>query len=80
MLAKKTSKNQLTLPKEIAEKFPGTDYFDVRVAGKVIELRPVRIEIGNGERALTRIREKVEKLGVTEADVAAAVRWARRRG
>jgi len=24
MLAKKTSKNQLTLPKEVAEKFPGT--------------------------------------------------------
>lgn len=33
MLAKKTSKNLLTLPKEIAEKFPGTDYFDVRVGG-----------------------------------------------
>ena len=40
MLAKKTSKNQLTLPKEVAEKFPGTDYFDVRVEGRVIELRP----------------------------------------
>ena len=33
MLAKKTSKNQLTLPKEVADKFPGTDYFDVRVEG-----------------------------------------------
>ena len=48
MLAKKTSKNQLTLPKEVAEKFPGTDYFDVRVEGRVIELRPVRIEPEDG--------------------------------
>ena len=28
MLAKKTSKNQLTLPKEIADKFPGVDLFE----------------------------------------------------
>jgi len=80
MLAKKTSKNQLTLPKEVAEKFPGTDYFDVRVQGRVIELRPVRIEPEVGGGGLDRIREKVGKLGVTAGDVAAAVRWARRRG
>ena len=29
MLAKKTSKNQITLPKEIALKFQGVDYFDI---------------------------------------------------
>ncbi|MBP2682645.1 MAG: hypothetical protein H6Q79_684 [Deltaproteobacteria bacterium] len=79
MLAKKTSKNQLTLPKEVAEQFPGTDYFDVRVEGRVIELRPVRIEPEDGGAGLARIREKVERLGVTGDDVAAAVRWARRR-
>jgi hypothetical protein len=27
MLAKKTSKNQLTLPKEIVKAFPDTEYF-----------------------------------------------------
>jgi hypothetical protein len=80
MLAKKTSKNQLTLPKEIADKFPGTDYFDVRVQGRVIELRPVRIEPEGGEGELARIREKIGDLGVTGDDVAAAIRWARRRG
>jgi len=80
MLAKKTSKNQLTLPKEVAGKFPGIDYFDVRVQGRVIELRPVRIEPEGARVGLGRIREKVEKLGVTVDDVAAAVRWARRRG
>ncbi len=30
MLAKITSKNQLTLPKAIVKEFPGTDYFDVQ--------------------------------------------------
>lgn len=80
MLAKKTSKNQLTLPKEIADRFPGTDFFDIRVEGKVIELRPVRIEPEDGRDRLGRIREKVRKLGVTGDDVTAAIRWARRRG
>ena len=74
MLAKKTSKNQLTLPKEVAEKFPGTDYFDVRVEGRVIELRPVRIEPEEGGVELARIREKIKRLGVTEDDVTIAVR------
>ncbi len=31
MLAKKTSKNQLTLPKEIVKAFPDAEYFDVSV-------------------------------------------------
>ena len=79
MLAKKTSKNQLTLPKEVADKFPGTDYFDVRVTRRVIELRPVRIEPEEGGVDLARIREKIKRLGVTSDDVATAVRWARRR-
>ena len=79
MLAKKTSKNQLTLPKEVAEKFPGTDYFDVRVEGRVIELRPVRIEPEDAGVDLARIREKIKRLGVTAEDVTTAVRWARRR-
>ena len=79
MLAKKTSKNQLTLPKEVVEKFPGTDYFDVRVEGRVIELRPVRIEPEDGGVGLARIREKIKRLGVTGEDVANAIRWARRR-
>jgi hypothetical protein len=33
MLAKKTSKNQVTLPKAIVEKIPSTEYFDVSVSG-----------------------------------------------
>src|SRR3972149_1130699 len=30
MLAKKTVKNQITLPKKIADRFPRVEYFDVR--------------------------------------------------
>lgn len=55
------------------------DYFDVRVEGRVIELRPVRIEPEDGGVDLVRIREKIKRLGVTGDDVATAVRWARRR-
>lgn len=78
MLAKKTAKNQLTLPKGVADRFPGTDYFDVTVRGQEIRLRPVRIEVGESI-ALGRIREKMRRLGAGEEDVAKAVRWARKR-
>ena len=80
MLAKKTAKNQVTLPKEVADRFPDTVYFDVRVEGRKITLRPVRIETEGEERDLGRIREKMRRLGVTEKDVTAAIRWARKEG
>ena len=80
MLAKKTTKNQVTLPKAIADRFPDTVYFDVRVEGRKITLRPVRIETEGEEQDLGRIREKMRRLGVTEKDVTAAVRWARKEG
>ncbi|HJX15975.1 MAG TPA: hypothetical protein VJ386_09585 [Candidatus Deferrimicrobiaceae bacterium] len=80
MLAKKTAKNQVTLPKEIADRFPDTVYFDVRVEGRKITLRPVRIETEGEEQNLGRIREKMRRLGVTEKDVTAAIRWARKEG
>jgi bifunctional DNA-binding transcriptional regulator/antitoxin component of YhaV-PrlF toxin-antitoxin module len=80
MLAKKTAKNQVTLPKEIADRFPDTVYFDVRVEGRKITLRPVRIETEGEEQGLGRIREKMRQLGVTEKDVTAAIRWARKEG
>lgn len=39
-MAKKTSKNQLTLPKAIVDRFPGVDYFDVREEDGRIILSP----------------------------------------
>lgn len=66
--------------KEIADRFPDTVYFDVRVEGRKITLRPVRIETEGEEHDLGRIREKMRQLGVTEKDVTAAIRWARKEG
>lgn len=77
MLAKKTSKNQLTLPKKIVKEFPSTEYFDVSVSDRKIVLVPLKIT--PADTNLQSIREKLEKLGVTESDVANAVRWARKR-
>lgn len=71
MLAKKTTKNQITLPKKIVEHFPDTEYFDVQEqAGRIvlIPLRPSRAD---------EVRDKLEALGITESDVQDAVAWAR---
>jgi hypothetical protein len=77
MLAKKTSKNQLTLPKEIVKSFPDTEYFDVSVKDRKIVLLPVRIT--PVDSTLDGIREKMQKLGITRKDVSVAVKWARKR-
>jgi len=71
MLAKLTSKNQLTLPKSILSDFEGAEYFDVTRENGCIVLTPVRIT-----RAGT-VRAKLAELGLSEADVANAVAWAR---
>ena len=77
MLAKKTVKNQITLPKSIVDRLPKTDYFEVTLRGEEILLRPVVIE-SKGTK-LDRIRQKIKALGLTEKDVDAAIRWARTR-
>jgi hypothetical protein len=72
MLTKKTSKNQITLPKRIVEQFPAVDYFEVTAeAGKIV-LRPVDVD------PLARVREKLAELGLDDDDIRAAVAWARR--
>jgi hypothetical protein len=71
MLAKLTSKNQLTLPKAAVQAVGATEYFDVAVRTGQIVLTPVRIQRGDAVRA------KLAELGLGAADVASAVRWAR---
>lgn len=73
MLAKLTTKNQLTLPKAVAAQFPGASYFEVSTEVGRIILEPVTI------RRADAVRAKLAELGITEADVKAAVTWARRR-
>ena len=71
MLAKLTSKNQITLPKAILSSLPSCDYFEVTSEDGVIRLAPVRISRADAVRA------KLDELGITERDVADAVAWAR---
>jgi bifunctional DNA-binding transcriptional regulator/antitoxin component of YhaV-PrlF toxin-antitoxin module len=73
MLAKITSKNQITIPKGVIEQFPGAKYVEVEIREGTIVLTPVR-EYGTD---LNAIREKMSKLGLTEESIAEAVRWAR---
>ena len=73
MLAKLTSKNQLTLPKKVISDFPGALYFDVATDHGRIVLTPVRVALADAVRA------KMAELGLSEADVADAVAWARRK-
>ena len=72
MLAKLTSKNQLTLPETVMSDFPDTRYFDVTQEDGRIVLTSVRI--GRADAA----RRKMAGRGLSEDDVAAAVTWARR--
>jgi len=72
-VAKKTAKNQLTLPKAIVDRFPGVTYFDVREEDGRIVLSPV---VPDGAE---RVREKLQEMGLGPEDIREAVRWARRR-
>lgn len=71
MLAKMTSKNQLTLPKALTAQVGEPEYFEVEARNGQLILTPVRIQRGDA------IRAKLAELDLTEADVADAVAWAR---
>jgi hypothetical protein len=73
VLAKLTSKNQLTLPKAVVEQAGPADYYDYDVVCEngVIVLTPCH------PGAAQAVRARLQELGITEADVADAVTWAR---
>ena len=77
MLAKKTSKNQLTLPRDIVKAFPDAEYFDVTADKNRILLVPVKIT--RADTALESIRNKMKKLAIKEEDITRAVKWVRKR-
>ncbi len=72
MLAKKTSKNQITLPKTIANHYPDIEYFDIQEDEGRIILVPLKPSRAN------EVRRKLEELGITETDVQEAIDWARK--
>lgn len=71
MLAKLTSKNQLTLPKAVTAAVGATEYLEVQAKDGQIILTPVRIQRADAVRA------KLAEIGLDEQDVADAVAWAR---
>lgn len=72
MLAKRTSKNQLTLPKAVVEAVGAVDYYEVSVDAGRIVLTPVRVQ------PVDAVRNKLAQLGITQQDVIDAVAWARK--
>lgn len=78
MLAKKTSKNQVTLPKKILKEIPDTDYFDVSLREGNVVLRPVTVS-EHGSRLAT-VRQKIRDLGISPSDLDRAIQRARGRG
>ena len=73
MLAKMTSKNQITIPKKIIEQLPDIDYFEVELVDGVVMLKP----LVTYNTSLEKIRAKVKKLGLQENTVKEAIEWAR---
>ena len=71
MLAKLSSKNQITLPKALLQKMGDVEYFEVGVQDSHIVLKPVKIQKADA------VREKLAALGIEETDVKAAIAWAR---
>lgn len=77
MLTKRTSKNQVTIPKSVIQYFSDAEYFDASVKDGAIVLKPVKVV---AERIhLENVREKIKKLGITQKDVDDAIGWARKR-
>ena len=73
MLAKLTSKNQITIPKSIINRIPKTEYFEVELKNDMVILKPVTVY----ETDLEKIRSKIKKLGLKRESVTKAIEWAR---
>ncbi len=73
MLAKLTSKNQLTLPKAATAAVAATEYFEVETSDGRIILTPVRIQRADAVRA------KLAELSLSAADIGDALAWVRQR-
>jgi hypothetical protein len=71
MLAKKTVKNQITLPKAVVTRFTGVEYFDVSTDGECIILRPLH------KSRADEVRARLAQLGIDDEDVRTAISWAR---
>lgn len=75
MLAKITSKNQITIPKKIMTQLPEAQYFDLDLKDGMVVMRPVAVY----DTDLDQIRKKMTKLGLKQDSVKEAIKWARQK-
>jgi len=75
MLAKLTSKNQITIPKEIISRLPDVQYFDVIYRNGSVVMKPIKVY----DMDLDEIRRKMKRLGISDNTVPEAIQWARKK-
>jgi bifunctional DNA-binding transcriptional regulator/antitoxin component of YhaV-PrlF toxin-antitoxin module len=73
MLAKITSKNQITIPKKIMDQIPDTSYFEVEFIDGAVVLKPLKTY----STSLEKIRVKIKTLDLKPDCVREAIKWAR---
>ena len=74
ILAHLTARNTLVIPKVVTDEFGGIDTFEVTVQEGKIVLTPL------ATTPAEEVRQKLAAKGITEEDVAEAVKWARNHG
>ena len=73
MLAKITSKNQITIPKKIMDHLRDTKYFEVEFRDGTVVLRPLKTY----GTSLDAIRAKIKAIDLNPDCVTEAIEWAR---
>jgi bifunctional DNA-binding transcriptional regulator/antitoxin component of YhaV-PrlF toxin-antitoxin module len=73
MLAKITSKNQITIPKKIMDQIPDARYFEVEFKDGIVVLRPLKTY----STSLEAIRSKIQGLGLNPDCVKEAIKRTR---
>jgi len=73
MLAKITSKNQITIPKKIMTQLPEVKHFDLELRDGIIFMKPLKLYDTN----LDQIRSKIQTLGLEPNSVNEAIKWER---
>ena len=78
VLAKLTSKNQLTLPAEVISHFPGVEHFEVHEQDGELRLIPMKsVRVRSLNDLVRELREHTAKMGITEKDIEDAVKEVR---
>ena len=75
MLAKITSRNQVTIPKKIMDQLPNPQYFDVELKDGLVVMKPLVVY----DTDLEQIRGKMKQMGLKADSVKEAIHWARSR-